>query len=416
MINERTNVLICGHIDHGKSTFTGRFLYETGNVSEDKIRNFSDYPKSAGEIDFSLITDTLKEENAKSITIGISQHIFKLQDKEFAFLDAPGHFEFLQNMITGAAKSDLAFILLDAMKGIQDSTVKHMEALSFLKPKTTIVLVNKMDLVDYKEVLFNILVTQIQILAERLSLKLDRFIPISAIRADNLTYSSINTPWYKGNSVLDYLLEPVNNVVKSSPLKNSFLGVIQDSYGSDEGLSEKCIVVTETVAGSYVSEQPLFAINSAGAAYKLTPKILKQSPLGYYNTKNLMSFFSESSAHLKRGDILYQGTQGVQLTYQIGVFLYYFSKTALHLNDMVTVKLNKKEYQGKVGEIRSVIGKVQNFAETMNTVEKGQVAVLTLHFDQPVLATTFEENEKLGRLVVVKDSIISAAGKINEVL
>lgn len=415
MNNERTNVIICGHIDHGKSTFTGRFLYETGNVSDDKIKNITTYSKNPGELDFSLITDALKEENAKSITIGISQHIFKLRDKEFAFLDAPGHFEFLQNMITGAAKSQLAFIILDATTGVQNSTVKHMEALSFLRPKTIIVLINKMDLIGYQESIFVNLKSQVVALAEKLSLKLDRFIPISAIKADNLINPSVNTPWYRDHSVLDHLLTPANILDSNSPLKNSFLGIIQDSYSSDEGLFERPIVVTETVAGTFFTQLPLWAINSSGVTFQLKP-VLSENTVFSYNTKNLMTFCSESSANLKRGDIVYQGTQGIQLASQLTVFLYYFNKTALQLNDLVTIKLNKREFKGKVMEIRSVIGKENVLAESLNTVEKGQVAILTLHFDQPVLATTFEENEKLGRLVIVKDNIISAAGKIKEVL
>ncbi len=415
MISERTNVIICGHIDHGKSTFTGRFLYETGNVSDDKLKNMSSLSKNAGQMDFSLITDALKEENAKSITIGISQHIFKLQNKEFAFLDAPGHFEFLQNMITGAAKSDLAFVILDAKNGIQNSTVKHMEALSFLRPKTVIVLVNKMDLVDYQEAFFDNLREQLLTLAEKLSLRLDRFIPISATQADNLTHSSNNTPWYNGSSVLDYLLDPVNSAKKSSSLKNSFLGVIQDVYGIDEGFSDKAILVTETMAGVYQSGQALFAINSNDVTHELKLVLPEDNAFGY-NTKSLISFYSRDDTRLKRGDIVYQGTQEVKLASQLIVFVYYFNKTALNLGDVVNIKLNKREHLGKVVEIRSVIRQELTIAESIKLVEKGQVAELTIQFNLPALATTFEENEKLGRLVIVKDNIISAAGKIKEVL
>ncbi len=204
--------ITCGSVDDGKSTLIGRLLLEAGAVYDDQIaalRKDSERHGTTGEqIDTALLVDGLEDERQQGITIDVAYRYFMTRKRKFIIADTPGHEQFTRNMVTGASNADLAIILVDASKGISTQTRRHSLIVSLLSIKHVILAVNKMDLVDYQQAVFAGICAQFRQLAEKLDIPDIRFVPLSALKGDNLVEPSANMIWYEDSSLL-HLLETI---------------------------------------------------------------------------------------------------------------------------------------------------------------------------------------------------------------
>jgi bifunctional enzyme CysN/CysC len=201
-------LLTAGSVDDGKSTLIGRLLYDTQMIYEDQlaaIRRESARKGSAGEIDLSLLMDGLKAEREQGITIDVAYRYFSTDKRKFIIADCPGHEQYTRNMATGASNCDLAIILIDARNGVVRQTKRHSFIVSLLGIKHVMVAVNKMDLVDYSQEAFEQIVQDYTAFATRLEISDLRFIPMSALKGDNVVEASWHMPWYRGETLLHYL-------------------------------------------------------------------------------------------------------------------------------------------------------------------------------------------------------------------
>lgn len=200
-----------GSVDDGKSTLIGRLLYDSKSIFEDQLDAVENTSKRKGldEIDFSLLTDGLKDEREQGITIDVAYRYFSTPKRKFIIADTPGHIQYTRNMITGASTANLALILIDARKGVIEQTKRHSFIASLLQIKHIIVCINKMDLVDYAEDAYDKIVNQYEDFASKLDVEDIRFIPISALKGDNVVDQGSNMPWYKGSTLL-YTLETIH--------------------------------------------------------------------------------------------------------------------------------------------------------------------------------------------------------------
>ena len=200
------NLIFIGHVDHGKSTLVGRLLYELGEVSEQKLKKFKDEAGKLGKgtFEFAWVMDTLQEERERGVTIDIAHKKFQTPKNFFTIIDAPGHRDFVKNMITGASQSDAAVLVVSAKEGIQPQTREHAFLSKTLGIHQVIVAVNKMDTVEYSQSRFDEVVADLKKLMAPIGYKMDTvpIIPISAYHGDNLTKKSENTPWYKGKPLI----------------------------------------------------------------------------------------------------------------------------------------------------------------------------------------------------------------------
>ncbi len=196
-----------GSVDDGKSTLIGRLLYEAKGVYEDQLASIqsSSVNRSTGPIDFSLLTDGLRAEREQGITIDVAYRYAATPRRKFIIADTPGHEQYTRNMATGASTADLAIVLIDARKGVLVQSRRHAFITSLLGIRYVAVAVNKMDLVDFREDVFNKIQTEFLAYANSVGLKNVAFFPISALEGDNITEPSLRTPWYKGRSLLDHL-------------------------------------------------------------------------------------------------------------------------------------------------------------------------------------------------------------------
>jgi sulfate adenylyltransferase subunit 1 (EFTu-like GTPase family) len=235
-------LVIVGHVDHGKSTLIGRLLFDTGSLSTDKVIEIQQICSSLGkEFEFGYVLDNLEEERDQGITIDTTQIFFTSKDRHYVIIDAPGHVEFLKNMITGASQADTAAIIIDAEEGIREQTKRHAFLLSMLGIRRIVILINKMDKVGYNPERFSEIKTIFQDFLREINIFPSHFIPISASHGDNVVKKSENTPWYQGPSFLNALdTVDILGISQTAPLRF----IVQDVYNFS-----KRIIVGKVASG-----------------------------------------------------------------------------------------------------------------------------------------------------------------------
>ncbi len=204
---ELLRLTTCGSVDDGKSTLIGRLLYDTKNIFDDQLQalKMSSERKGLDDIDLSLLTDGLKSEREQGITIDVAYRYFSTLKRKFIIADTPGHIQYTRNMVTGASSANLALILIDARKGIVEQTQRHSFIASLLGIPHLVVCINKMDLVDYNQEIYNNIVTEFRMFSSRLNVQDIQFIPLSAKFGDNVVGRSNNMNWYEGSTLMFHL-------------------------------------------------------------------------------------------------------------------------------------------------------------------------------------------------------------------
>jgi len=228
----RLNVVVVGHVDHGKSTLIGRLLFDTGSLKQGKIEQVQKACAAEGmEFEYAFLLDALLEEQEQNITIDTTRIPFHTAQREYAIIDAPGHTEFLKNMVTGAASASAAVLLIDAREGIKEQSRRHAYLLSLLGVGQLVVVINKMDLADFGEARFRELVADYTAFLDTLGLKPAHFIPVAAKFGDNIATRSARMPWFAGPTVVEALdgFADVDNL-SAKPLRF----VVQDVYRWDD--------------------------------------------------------------------------------------------------------------------------------------------------------------------------------------
>jgi sulfate adenylyltransferase subunit 1 len=199
--------ITAGSVDDGKSTLIGRLLYDSEAILVDQLEalHASNRKNDDGSIDLAILTDGLKAEREQGITIDVAYKYFQTDKRKFIIADAPGHIQYTRNMVTGASNATLAIILIDARKGVVEQTTRHSFLVSLLKIQQVVVCVNKMDMVDYNEDVFKGIVSDFKKLAVKVDLDNVTYIPVSALKGDNIVYPSSKMGWYLGDSLLQHL-------------------------------------------------------------------------------------------------------------------------------------------------------------------------------------------------------------------
>jgi len=196
-----------GSVDDGKSTLIGRLLYDTDSILADQLEALqqSNRKNDDGSIDLAILTDGLRAEREQGITIDVAYKYFQTAKRKFIIADTPGHIQYTRNMVTGASTANLAIILIDARNGVVEQTIRHSYLVSLLGISHVVIAINKMDMEGYSEAVFNRITEKYKAMAANLNLKEITFIPVSALKGDNIVNLSPNMPWYQGTSLLDFL-------------------------------------------------------------------------------------------------------------------------------------------------------------------------------------------------------------------
>lgn len=399
-----------GSVDDGKSTLIGRLLYDSKSIFEDQLEAVEEASRSRGneEVNLALLTDGLRAEREQGITIDVAYRYFATPKRKFIIADTPGHIQYTRNMVTGASTADLAVILVDARHGIMEQTVRHTYIASLLAIKQVVVCVNKMDLVDFSQEVFDKIVADYKSMAASIELDNVTFIPISAKLGDNVVNRSENMPWYTGKALLDFLETvqlpteaedrlrlPVQYVIR--PISSKF----PDFRGYAGRLAEGSLKVgdkvkvypsemTSTVTGIYLGEKELeTAVTPESVDVTLADDI-----------------------DISRGDVIVS-VSGVQPMMEQDILLNvcWFRNSALQQGKKYVIRHATGKTLGIVKEIEYKID--INTREKIYDVEKlvmNDIARVRIRTAEPLIYDYYKSNRTMGSLIFVEEGTNDTVG------
>jgi len=402
--------VIVGHVDHGKSTLIGRLLYDTNSLPPDKIEEIQKTSKALGrETEFAYLLDHLEEERQQGITIDTTQVFFKTEKREYVIIDAPGHVEFVKNMITGASQAEAAVLIIDVNEGVKEQTKRHSYILSLLGLKQVIVVLNKMDMVGFQEIHFAQIKKEIEEFLRSINISPIFYIPIAALSGENIAKRAEKMVWYKGPTFLESLDSLENReATNDKPL----IFPIQDIYKIDS----KRIAVGRVEAGVLRSGQEIKVYPSRQLtkvkSIEKYPKQVNEASAG-----ESIGITVEASLFLDRGYVVCDSGEDPVLTDTFRASVFWMARKEFNKGERIMVRCSTQETSGKMEVIRrrinsSTLEVIAEEADELGNLEVGEVIIKTKN---PIVIKTFQDVQELGRFVMVRDEDICAGGIITAI-
>ncbi|GMA97637.1 GTP-binding protein [Pelosinus sp. IPA-1] len=403
---EVLNIVVVGHVDHGKSTVIGRLLYDTKSLPEGAIDRVKRIAKEKGKpFEYAYLLDAFEEEQKQGITIDTTQLQFRTDKRDYVIIDAPGHKEFLKNMISGAASAEAALLIIDANEGIQEQSKRHGYILSLLGIQKAYVLVNKMDLIEYSEEKFNNIKQEMNEFLNSLHVYPLKYIPVSAFHGENITTPSDKMPWYKGEPVLGAIdLFEKDKGLEGKPLRFP----IQDVYKFDN----RRIIAGRIEAGTLKTGDEILISPSN--------KVTKVKSIEYWVDKDKKDSISagmsvgitvEDEFFNQRGEFI-SHTYDTPLTADtFKVSLFWMGKNDLVKKKEYKLKLATQEVECEVFAINKVIDAttLENI-ENSNQAKTNDVAEVTIKTKRKICFDEFRNNQNTGRFVIVDGYDVCGGG------
>ena len=401
-------LVIVGHVDHGKSTLVGRLMSDTDSLPSGKLDFVKDICKRQGkEFEYAFLLDALEEEQDQGITIDTSQIFFNTKKRRYVIIDAPGHKEFLKNMVTGAANAESALLLIDAHEGIQEQSRRHGYILKLLGLTQVAVVINKMDLVNYDPKIYNKIKSDYTKFLGSMGIEAREFIPVSAKLGVNIAKTSDKVPWYKGPSILQMLDQFTE---KKIPNHLPFRFPVQDVYKFDE----RRIISGRVESGKVnVGDQLVFSpSNKVGVIKSIEAWSVDKQPKKAEASESV-GFTLGEQIFVERGDVasLKSELPIVSTTFDVNVF--WMGQRNLEKGKIYTLKLTTQEVPCEVVEFKKVTD-----ASTLETLKgqeylaKNDVAEVTLRTSTPVVFDLFGSIPTTGRFVLVDGYDVCGGGII----
>lgn len=399
--------VIVGHVDHGKSTLIGRLLYDTDSLPPDKIEEVKKASAQAGkETEFAFLLDHLEEERKQGVTIDTTQVFFKTDKRRYVIIDAPGHVEFVKNMITGASQAEAAVLIIDVAEGVKEQTKRHSYMLSLLGLHQVAVVLNKMDLVDFSQERFNAVKKNAAEWLKSINIESIFYIPISAIKGDNIAIGSENMQWYPGPTFLESL-DSLQN--RQPPQNKSLLLPIQDVYK----VGEKRISAGRVEAGVIEKGEKVKILPSGQVTtIKSIEKFLKSSDKAA--ASECIGITTVDSVFLERGNVLCSPQDEPTLTDKIDASIFWMTKKDFNKGQKLNIRCATQQTTCKIETINkridsSTLKVLEENADVLKNLEVAQVVIKT---KKPLVIKDFNDVQELGRFVLVQDENICAGGII----
>ena len=399
-----------GSVDDGKSTLIGRLLYDSKSIFQDQLDAVEASSKSKGfdYVDLSLLTDGLKSEREQGITIDVAYRYFATPKRKFIIADTPGHIQYTRNMVTGASTANLAIILIDARKGMLEQTHRHAFIASLLRIPHAIVCVNKMDLVDYNEDVYNNIVSDFKAFSSKLGIKDIQFIPISALNGDNVVNRSDKMNWYQGSTLM-YHLETVH-------------------ISSDYNLIDCRFPIQSVIRPHTLEYQDYrgFAGRIDGGVFKPGDKV-KSLPSGFVSTIKTIELngeqISEAFAPMSvtmtledeidnsRGDMIVRENNVPDIGQDLEVLVTWMSTKPMQARTKVVVKHTTNESIGMVKELKYKIDiNTLHRIEDIDKVEMNDIARLSIRTAKPVFYDAYKRNRQTGSIIIIDEQTNETIG------
>ena len=404
--------ITCGSVDDGKSTLIGRLLYESKMVFEDQLAALTIDSKRVGtqgaELDLALLVDGLAAEREQGITIDVAYRFFSTDNRKFIVADTPGHEQYTRNMVTGASTADLAIILVDAQQGLLTQTRRHSYLVSLLGIPRVVLAINKLDAVDYNERVARAIETDYREFAESIGLTDVTVIPISALKGDNITEPSPNTPWYTGPTLMEHLeTVPVDDVNQTGPFRLP----VQIVSRPDQDFRGYAGPV---VGGSIRPGDPVVVLPS-GVTTTVDRIVTFDGDLDEAVAGESVTLTLTDEVDVSRGDVLCSPSTRAQVASQFETNLVWMSEEPMlpgrpYLIKIGTVtvaaSLERPKYKVNVNTLEHL---------PATTLELNEIGVCNLSTSQPIVFDPYRENRDTGAFILI-DRITNAtvgAGMIN---
>ncbi len=408
------NIVIVGHVDHGKSTVIGRLLADTGSLPQGKLEQIKEMcRRNSKPFEYAFLLDALKDERAQGITIDIARCFFRTEKREYIILDAPGHIEFLKNMITGASRAEAALLVIDAHEGVRENSRRHGYILSMLGIKQVSVLVNKLDIVGYSEDVFNSVVKEYSEFLAAAGVTPTSFIPVSAAMGDNIAVRSENMPWYSGITVLEQL-DAFNEELPPDDLP--FRMPVQDVYKFTSSGDERRIIAGTVESGTLrVGDGIMFypsGKKTTVASIEEFNRPRRTAVTSGYSTGITMT----EQIYVRRGDLAVKTDEKPPVTAsRIEVSLFWLGKDALSEGKRYYLKTGSAKVPMRLEKTEYVLNASSLEKAAKPKVEKNEVAKCTLTLERPISFDISSDLSGTGRFVIVDGYEISGGGIITGV-
>jgi bifunctional enzyme CysN/CysC len=409
---EQLSIVTVGHVDHGKSTLLGRLYADTGSLPDGKLEKVQAICRQQGkEFEYAFLFDAFLEEQEQGITIDTARTFFRWGHRDYIIIDAPGHKEFLKNMISGAARAEAALLVIDAHEGVQEQSRRHGHLLSLLGVHQVAVIVNKMDLERYDEQTFANIEAEYRQFLGTLGVRPERFIPVSAKLGDNVAEKSGNMPWYVGPTVLDQLgLFAKPATTDAQPLRFP----IQDVYKFDE---RRILAGRIEAGGVAVGDRLVFSPSNKSAVVKSIEGFSVNPAATVAGAGRSIGVTLDEQIFVERGEVasLEATTPLVATSLRCNVF--WMGTRPLEMGRRYLLRLATREVACEVAAIHGIIDASDLEARSAQTqVAKNEVAELTLQTRSPIACDRYRDFQATGRFVLVDEYDVAGGGIITEVV
>ncbi|MFS4417758.1 sulfate adenylyltransferase subunit 1 [Maribacter sp. 2307ULW6-5] len=401
-----------GSVDDGKSTLIGRLLYDTKSLTTDKLEAIERTSRQKGYdyLDFSLATDGLVAEREQGITIDVAHIYFSTPKKSYIIADTPGHVEYTRNMVTGASTSQAAIILIDARKGVIEQTHRHFFINNLLRIKEVVVAINKMDLVDFSEERYNEIKTDFQALMQKRDYAEQRitFIPVSALKGDNVVHASKNTPWYQGETLLEHLEAldmaavsnvgtprfPVQYVIRPKTAEfHDFRGFAGKVYGGELSVGDAVVALPSQTRST------IKAIYVHNKQYKTASR------------RTSVTITLEDEINVSRGDMLVKANDLPIVDKQFKAIVAWMDAQQLRAGNKYVVQHGVNKVLAKVGAIHHKINPdYSGIEEDVDGLGMNDIAAVSFKLNKPIFYDRFKDHRTNGSFIIIDTQTNSTVG------
>lgn len=406
--------LTCGNVDDGKSTLIGRLLHDTRQIYQDQLSTLQSDSKRIGtqgeKLDLALLVDGLAAEREQGITIDVAYRYFSTEKRKFIIADTPGHEQYTRNMATGASTCSLSILLIDARKGVQEQTRRHSFISTLLGIRHLIVAVNKMDLVDYSEAIFEKIKQDYQKFAMELPVDLKVwFVPISALDGDNIVNSSDNLKWYQGDTLLS-ILENVQVEQKASEQALRF----PVQYVNRPNLDFRGY--SGTLSSGVVEVGQKVKVLPSGAISAIKEIVTFSGLQDFAVPGEAITLVLEDEIDISRGDLIVAQDETLQSTQHASVDVVWMSEQPLVQGQQLDIKIAGKRSRAKVENIQYQVD-INNLTQKVATeLPLNGIGLVELSFDEPLLLENYQRNADTGGMIFIDrlTNVTVGAGLVRE--
>lgn len=391
-------IVVVGHVDHGKSTLVGRVLYDTDSLPEDKVRQLAAVSGKRGlELEWSFLLDALQLERDQGITVDTTQIWFRSAKRRYVVIDAPGHQEFLKNMVTGAAQADAAVLVVDAAQGLAEQTRRHAYLLHLLGIDQVVVAINKIDLVGHDQARFDAVAAAVADYLSGLGLRAVASVPVSARHGDNIVAVSPATPWYQGPA----LLEALDQLEARASLRDLPLRLpVQDVYRR----GDERIIVGRIESGQLaVGDEVTFAPSRQRARVVALERWERDRPRQSAAAGESVAIRLDADLFVERGMLAAHPASPAMPVRTLSVRLFWLDRRELATGDRLRLRLGTADVEARIDAIPEVLDVETLAPAARKVVAQNDVARARLSLVRPVALDRFNDIGATGRGVLVRD-------------